>query len=619
MSYIIEDIKPVLSGFLFPTVMMWNRVEGRPRAVKNFDRAIKAEVRDPLWMLTKQWQMGEFEGDDAGSPVLAKVCVDTTQLTKYQAASNAAQPFPTDIPLEAIVEQKMFPTDVFQQEISLDLRLLTGRRWKRMLKDAGLFNQFWSFTLDHFPIEQPDPSKPEDAAICAHAETWQQFAAVAGRMLDGIGLLTYLGKGSKLIDLPDGGLLPEEPEVITKSFLAWYEQLFLQPLHPENNAWIPPRMEYQFQCSAPKADGEKVYTADEYYHGHLDWYNFNIDPSSEPLEVENSLAPQDVMDKKALTMLPTPVMFDGMPNTRWWAFENSKVNYSFIKPGTQELSKLMFMEFGLVYANDWYLIPFDLPVGTIAQVKGMSVSNVFGESFWIEASGRGSDEDWNRWNMFSVSIEGHDDVPSDTSLLLLPSVPKIQQSDPVEQLTLIRDEMANMVWGIETKIFLPHGEAVTGSGAAAQYQSYLQRLVNDAIATTPGSVGPTTDSEAKIRYEIMNQIPEHWIPFIPVHLNDEVREVQLQRAAMPRFLKGDTEKPGKVRPRTVLLKEGLDQKKPYYIFEEEVPRNGVVVHQAYQRTRWKNGKVFVWFGTQKTTGRGEGSSGLAFDRILANN
>ena len=30
-----------------------------------------AEVRDALWMLTRQWQMGEFEGDDAGSPIEA--------------------------------------------------------------------------------------------------------------------------------------------------------------------------------------------------------------------------------------------------------------------------------------------------------------------------------------------------------------------------------------------------------------------------------------------------------------------------------------------------------------------------------------------------------------------
>ena len=50
--------------------------------------------------------------------------------------------------------------------------------------------------------------------------------------------------------------------------------------------------------------------------------------------------------------------------------------------------------------------------------------------------------------------------------------------------------------------------------------------------------------------------------------------------------------------------------------DEEVPRAGVLLKQAYQRTRWRNGRVFVWLSVRKQTGRGEGSSGLAFDRII---
>lgn len=35
-----------------------------------------------------------------------------------------------------------------------------------------------------------------------------------------------------------------------------------------------------------------------------------------------------------------------------------------------------------------------------------------------------------------------------------------------------------------------------------------------------------------------------------------------------------------------------------------------------QRTRWPDGRVIVWLGARKQTGRGEGSSGLAFDRLV---
>ena len=618
MPYAIENITPVLTEYLFPTVMMWNRVEGRPRATKNFDRALKAEVRDALWMLTKQWQMGEFEGDDAGSPVLAKLRIDTTQLSKYKANQQPAQSFPENIPLEAQVEQKILPMNVFGQKISLDLRLMAGHRWKKILNNAGLIGQVWNLSLESFPIHLPDPSIKTDASICAHPDAWQQFTAVAGRAVDGFDLYFYLKKGLKLQDLPGGGLLADEPQEAIDEFTGWIDQLFLQPNDSINNAWIPSRFEYQFQCSAPLPNGETVLSAKEYYHGHLDWYNFDFDTDTKKLEAVGTLPLENVPGKKIRTVLPTPVMFDGMPNTRWWAFENSKVNYSFIKPGPQELSKLIFLEFGLVYANDWYVLPFDLPVGTLAKVRGMSVSNVFGENFWIEASGRGSDEDWDRWNMFSINIEGHNEVASDTSLLLLPGVPKIQEGKPVEKVVFIRDEMANMVWGIETIIPLAHGESVSGNGAAAQYRGYLQRLIDGA--NLPATTETDEVPSAKIRYEIMNEVPENWIPFIPVHLEGSTRDVQLQRAAMPRFLKNESAPfPEKVRPRTSLLMEGLVEKLPFYIYEEEVPRDGVVVYQSYQRTRWKNGKVFVWFGSHKTTGRGEGSSGLAFDRILAKN
>src|SRR5438874_2611511 len=64
-----------------PLVRGWNRLEGRPRS-EDFERSLKAEVRDPLWFLTRQWQFGEFEGDDAGSPIDAgrRLLFDAAQL-----------------------------------------------------------------------------------------------------------------------------------------------------------------------------------------------------------------------------------------------------------------------------------------------------------------------------------------------------------------------------------------------------------------------------------------------------------------------------------------------------------------------------------------------------------
>src|SRR6185503_11184007 len=104
-KYVVNDLKSALAERLFPTITTWNRLEGRPRRA-DFDRALKAEVRDALWMLTKQWQIGEFEADDAGSPVLAKVRMRTAPVTKYRPAAAATEPLEAKVPLEVKVEQR---------------------------------------------------------------------------------------------------------------------------------------------------------------------------------------------------------------------------------------------------------------------------------------------------------------------------------------------------------------------------------------------------------------------------------------------------------------------------------------------------------------------------------
>jgi len=616
---VIENIQPVLAKKTIPSITLWNRLEGRPRA-KNFDRALKAEVRDALWMLTKQWQLGEFRGDDAGSPVTAKLHMATTRLFKYQADQKAAQAFETDAPLEAKVEQRPVPLQQGGQKMALDLRLMMGRRWLKLLTTMPepVKQQY----REKYPVERPDPSSKDDAQTAAHVEEWQRFSAFAGRAMDGGELYLYL-KADETNQAQDGitGLdAAQQTEIENQAsrFLEWFDRFFYQPTDPDNNAWMPSYLEYQFNCSAPVKGNEKVMTAEEYYHGRLDWYNLDIDPQQKQLEAVEGVTDEGKEDTLTLSFMPTQLQFEGMPNTRWWEFEDRRTNFGDINPDTTDLNKLLLIEFGLVYANDWFLLPVDLPVGSIADVKGLSVTNVFGERTWIEASGRGLDEAWQRWNMYTLSIKGQGETTADTSLLLLPTAPKIQESEPLEEILFIRDEMANMVWGIEVKIPTPGGRSKRGSEAAKELLNYYKRLLAEAIgegAVTP----PDIEHQANIRYQLMTSVPEHWIPFIPVHMDDSNREIQLQRAAMPRILQGNPDPPEKIRPRTIILREGLNRepKAPYFIHEEEISRAGTRVIQSFQRTRWRDGEVFSWLGVRKLTGRGQGSSGLAFDQIPA--
>ncbi len=337
------------------------------------------------------------------------------------------------------------------------------------------------------------------------------------------------------------------------------------------------------------------------------WVKTNIDMTV------NGDVNTDVRVPITSSFIPSNIDFGGMPNTRWWTFENKKTYLGDINPGTHEIGKLLLSEFIVLYANDWFIIPQEVKGGTISTVDGLVVTNVFGERIWINPSGKGKDDNWKRWSMFTVDREGKDLKEADNSLLLLPVVPKVQEGKAVGEFVMIRDEVANMVWAIETGISTPSGRKEKAAEAARELAAFYRRLFK---VTT----GDTTETEptASIRYKIMSSVPENWIPFIPVHLDTDKREIQLQRAAMPRIIAGqEPEDIERIQPLNILLREGLDSspQKAYYIFEEEVPRAGVAVSRSYQRTRWYNGKTYLWLGMHKKTGHGEGSSGLRFDYL----
>ena len=609
----IANIQATLAERLFPTVTVWNRLEGRPRTLA-FDRALGAEVRDALWLLARQWQMGEFRGDDAGSPVLSRLHLDNTRLTKYQAAEHPPEPFEQDVPLEAKVERRPLPFAFGAREIAFDLRLLMGRHWLKLIDGIGDYADEFRAAYE---IEAPDPDSTNDADRVAHPEVWQTFAAVAGRRMDGGELYLHLKEDptNRAYDgvAVDDGDKPALDDAADR-FVAAFDRLFYQGAGAADDAWLPQRLEYAFSCSAPERQGEKLYVAEEYYHGHLDWYSVDVKPGGALDDVEGD-DPAGLPATRTLGMIPTPVQFEGMPNTRWWTFEDGKTNFGDVDAATTDLAKLLFVEFGLVYANDWFLVPCTAPAGSVLTVRGLAVTNVFGERLWIEPAGSGVDDDWQRWSMFTVSVAGESDtLLADTSLLVPPTVPGMLEGDVAEEVYVVRDELANMVWGIETMVPLPSGGTKPGSEAAAETLAYFRAELERRLGEPP----EPPPAAAPVRYRVMTSVPEHWIPFIPVHAEASDRDIVLQRAALPRTLTGDPDlTPAKVRPRTVLMREGLDRtpREGYKIHEQEATRAGVRITQSFQRTRWRDGRVILWLGVRKQTGRGPSSSGLAFDQL----
>ncbi len=67
----------------------------------DFHRGLRARVADPVWFLTRQWQLGELQGEDVSSPVSVSVSV-THEPLRY--APRRPDLDPAHIPAEALVE-----------------------------------------------------------------------------------------------------------------------------------------------------------------------------------------------------------------------------------------------------------------------------------------------------------------------------------------------------------------------------------------------------------------------------------------------------------------------------------------------------------------------------------
>jgi sirohydrochlorin ferrochelatase len=73
-------------------------------------------------------------------------------------------------------------------------------------------------------------------------------------------------------------------------------------------------------------------------------------------------------------------------------------------------------------------------------------------------------------------------------------VPKVQESSTTEVL-LIRDELANMVWGVERVVPIASGESKPGSEAAFETLAFYRR----ELAARPGVVPPTLLDPRRVR------------------------------------------------------------------------------------------------------------------------
>lgn len=572
----------MIAVYRIPSITAYNRLEPNPRN-PNFDRSLRAEVRDPLWMLTRQWQFGEFQGEDAATPVTAQILGEHTVMDRVGFPQEQVFRYDENIPLEAKVEREKLKPHLF-------LAVQMGRYFIKLTRSKSLEGYLGKFLLRYplnFNIDKND------------YEGQQLLHATNGKVFDGYKLYEDIittdsgeiqTRFAKWVDAAENNDITAADKIKLNesavTFIEWFQRNYCQPDSVKDSAWLPTQLEYQFALASRMHQHQKALVADQYYEGRLDWFSFDLDSRK-----RLSLTPEPVVNDPVITenfvsFIPAPIAFKGMPNPRFWAMEENQTDFGKIDTSTTGLLHLLFAEFGLIYSNDWFMLPYPLLINTMCEIKGIVITDVFGQHVLVRPAGGGPENNWQRWAMFHHTDKNNGGF--NTNLFYLPpALTKVLEGEPLEKVNFLRDEMANMVWAVENIVPSQAGKGVNGNEMA----------LTDKVPEAFMPVG-----EAKIRYVLGTIVPNNWIPFIPVHMEGSDTEIRLQRAKMPAS-KGAL---------GILLTEKLA---PYFINEEEVPRAGVMVQRSFQRARWLNGKTYLWIGRYKEAGKGEGWSNLKFDQI----
>ena len=380
-----------------------------------------------------------------------------------------------------------------------------------------------------------------------------------------------------------------EVEKTARLWLQWFEKLFSEP-EAVNPSWLPEHMEYAFSVGTRLSDGEHVLTAQEYFEGHLDWHAFDAN-----LEVTLGAAEDNAFTEITRTAIPAPVSFRGMPAMRFWEFEDAQLDFGAVDAGPTDLVRMLLVEFAVVYGNDWFVIPIELDVGSLYRTRSLVITDTFGVRTLIKSSSElGAPH--SAWRMFQLShLRGSGITePASNLFLLPPSLLKSLESRPIEEVLFLRDEMANLAWGVERLVESACERSLN------RFEAYLEAKRRREQESPP----QTATMSETLRYRLTTEIPDYWVPLLPVRTELGLR---LQRGAV---LKTDGS-----RETVHALGRILESGHELSLFEEEVPREGVCVTRSYQFNRWIDGSSHIWVGRRKGVGRGEGSSGLRFDSL----
>jgi hypothetical protein len=543
-------------------------VSGDPR------HGADAVVADPLWMIGRQWQLGELLGEDTGSPVSVRVERRALPITAWAPAGRMDgtdqevttpewRPWPQGASLDELVEH----VPRAGAERGLRWRAETGAQLADLLREAG-HDDAASALLAAHPLTLPDDPTDPDGRFDPAAS--RLFLALDGVVPDGGTARDALEAGEP--GWISGAADPDGARAVAADWLSW-----VAGSSNAGGAWTTTRLEHRFLLRFGHGTDAVVLRATNFGAGAARWHHFEWVPGEHvTLDGDADFA---AAETAADVMLATPLRYPGMPADRYWQLEEGSVDVSAIEAQPHDLARLCLAEFALVSGDDWLVVPVDGKTGAVNQVGSVSVTTTFGETIVIDEAG--SERRARGFRMFEVTSAGDDSLPG---VVLPPIGASPLLGETIEEIAFVRDETANMGWAVE--------RVVPGRSGDPRQRS---------AEPPPRRPAPPEGLDPNIvMYELQVPVPRHWIPLVPVRIGPGV--VGLRKGAMI----GDDDNP--VVPASLLL-----EPTPLTFPNEEIPREGITVRAVPALARRADGSYARWTGQRIRIGRGEGSSGYASD------
>lgn len=576
-DFLSKDRFAAVESFALLNPPTWTRLE--PQSVAGDPRpGIEARVHDPLWFIGRQWQLGEFQGEDAGTPLTVRVVTKTVRIDRW-ASGDSGPPREFGRDRQELLEPLVEREPVLAGGVGLRTRAESAAVLLAAFDDAGL-GTHRATLVAQCPLDL-DASHYTDGANAALDPEWNRLTRLlAGRaMADSEHICAAL---EAAVDLPPW-LVPTdaaERTVLLRvlgEWRAWY-RTEVSPAAGGDTSWVGNRLEYHFRAAA----GDHVFDAPAHGGGEIGWHSFDAAPAN-ALPEPDTAAPRPPEMRQVHALLASPLRYPGMPADRLWEMEDARVNLGLVESEPWDLARLLVAEFALTYGNDWLVVPVDVPYGSVTRIESVIYTTTFGEHFVVQPTEVVSPD--GRWRMYTITTR---ESITREGLLIPPGSIAVYDGAAFEEVLFVRDEMANLAWAIERSVQGPSGHA--------------RERARERDDPRPPVPGPA--ARAQLDYLLQTGLPARWIPYLPK--TSGYRAIELVQGRMVNAA-GEP-----VAPVGRLLNEAVAQT----IKDAEVPREGVVVRRRPSLTRRADGSYVRWTTRRVSVGRGEGSSRLAFDSAI---